>query len=111
MSDQQAAATASNDQVARITLYGTTWCGDCHRSRRLLDRLAVPYRYVDVNADPDAAAWVRANNRGHQSVPTIELGAGGPILVEPTDRQLRAALSETGFLAVEHGDTVPGGSY
>ena len=104
MSDRRPAAT-SGDPASRITLYGTAWCGDCHRSRRLLDHLEVPYLYVDINVDDDAAAWVRANSRGHTSVPTIELGAGGPILVEPSDRELQAALSEAGFLVVSQSGT------
>ena len=96
-----AAATPDATETPRITFYGTRWCGDCHRSRHLLDRLGVPYAYVDLNADPDAAEWVRANSRGHASVPTIVLGAQGPILVEPSDRELHAALTDAGFLTVE----------
>ena len=91
---------AGESATPSITFYGTQWCGDCHRSRRLLDRLSVPYAYVDVNADPDAAVIVRAINGGYQSVPTITLGSGGPVLVEPSDRELQAALSDAGFLAV-----------
>ncbi len=109
MSQPLAGTMSDTAATPRITLYGTRWCGDCHRSRRLLDRLGVSYEYVDLNADPDAADWVRANSRGYASVPTILLGADGPILVEPSDRELHAALSAAGFLAVEaEGATIRG---
>ncbi len=111
MSEQQAPATLDTTRTSRITFYGTAWCGDCHRSRRLLDRLDVPYRYVDVAADRDGAEWVRAHSRGHESVPTIELGTGGPILVEPSDRELQAALSEAGYLVIGQGETATNVNY
>lgn len=108
MSGMQATTETVDVQISSITFYGAKWCGDCHRSRRLLDRLGVPYAYVDVNADPAGAAWVRANSRGNESVPTILLGRGGPILVEPSDRELQTALSEAGFLVNERSDAVAG---
>ena len=101
MSQRSAMNDVAANAAPSVVLYGTQWCGDCHRSRRLLDRLGVPYTYVDVNADPDAADWVRANNRGFQSVPTIALGSEGPILVEPSDQELHAALNDAGFLAAQ----------
>jgi mycoredoxin len=71
----------------QIIMYGTNWCGDCHRSRRLLDRHEIPYTWIDVDRDPEAKAYVKSVNRGIQVVPTI-LFADGSILVEPSDREL-----------------------
>lgn len=41
-----------------ITLYGTGWCPDCKRSKQFFGEQRVPYRYVDIDNDPDATAFV-----------------------------------------------------
>ena len=74
-----------------IIMYGTSWCGDCHRSRRLLDRHEIPYTWIDIDRDPEAKAYVREVNDGRQIVPTI-LFPDGDILVEPSDRELAAKV-------------------
>ena len=35
-----------------LLVYGTAWCGDCHRSLRFLDQNHVPYLWIDADADP-----------------------------------------------------------
>ena len=80
-----------------ITVFGADWCGDTRRSRALLDRLGVPYAYVDVDEDEAASAWVVAHNNGRRRLPTIVVGAGGPILAEPSDPELTAVLREAGL--------------
>ena len=75
-------------------MLGTTWCGDCARSRRLLDRLEVPYQWIDIESDDAAAAEVERRNGGHRVVPTIVLD-DGTVLVEPSDEALSAALGIT----------------
>ncbi|HUF39336.1 MAG TPA: mycoredoxin [Anaerolineales bacterium] len=77
--------------LEHIILYGTTWCGDCHRSRRLLDRHSIPYTWIDVDRDPEAKAYVVSANGGRQIVPTI-LFPDGSILVEPSDSELAAKV-------------------
>lgn len=54
-----------------ITVYGTAWCGDCRRARKLLDRHGARYRWIDIDADSAAQAVVLRLNRGQRSVPTI----------------------------------------
>lgn len=83
-------------QSQGITVYGTATCEDTARSRALLDRLDVPYSYVDLDRDKAADAWVRQHNHGHRITPTIVLAGGGPILVEPSDEELEAALRSAG---------------
>jgi len=80
-----------------ITVYGAGWCGDTRRSRALLDQIGIPYAYVDVDEDESAAAWVAAHNGGRPRLPTIVVGAGGPILAEPSDPELTAALRDAGL--------------
>ena len=82
-----------------ITFYGAHWCPDSRRSRRLLDGLGVPYDFVDLDQDEVASAFVREHARGHRTTPTILLGHGGPVLVEPSDEDLVAALRDRGFVA------------
>jgi mycoredoxin len=75
-----------------ITFYGAAWCGDCRRSKRVLDELAVAYKYIDVEKDPAAAARVVEINGGMQSIPVIVF-PDGTHLTEPSDPDLRAKLA------------------
>ncbi len=75
----------------RVRMYSTTWCGDCRRSKRLLDEHAVPYEEINIDESPEAAREVMRLNRGYRSVPTIVI-EGGPTLVEPSNRALAEAL-------------------
>lgn len=74
-----------------ILMYGTLWCGDCHRSKAFLDEHEVPYTFIDIDEDPAAAAIVERIQRGGRSVPTI-LFADGAVLIEPSDAELGAKL-------------------
>jgi mycoredoxin len=75
-----------------IVVYGTSWCPDCRRAQRVLDSNGVPYRYVNIEQDEEAAEYVVQVNRGNRSVPTIVF-PDGSILVEPSNSQLQAKLS------------------
>jgi len=74
-----------------VLMYSTTYCGDCRRSKALLQRLGVPFEEINIDEAPEAAAEVQRLNRGRRSVPTIVIG-GEMVLTEPSDRQLAAAL-------------------
>lgn len=78
-----------------LVVYGAGWCPDVRRSRALLDRLAVPYRYVDVEADAQAEALVRRLQQGERRIPTL-VRPDGEHLVEPSDPALRAWLGLDG---------------
>ena len=43
-----------------IVMYSADWCGDCRRSKRLLDSLNVAYTLIDVESDAAAAAKEKA---------------------------------------------------
>ncbi|MDI5976247.1 glutaredoxin family protein [Amycolatopsis magusensis] len=73
-------------------VYGAGWCPDVRRSRALLDREGVGYRYVDVEADAEAEARVRSLQDGARRIPTIVFD-DGTFLVEPTDEALSAHLA------------------
>lgn len=71
----------------RITVYATTWCGDCRFARRWLDAHGIAYDYVNIEENEQAATYVAQVNNGAYSVPTI-IFPDGSILVEPSARQL-----------------------
>lgn len=75
-----------------IVMYGTPWCGDCRRAKRVFAELAVAYDYVDIEDDPEAAALVMRLNGGMRSVPTI-LFPDGSVLVEPRRGELTDKLA------------------
>jgi len=81
-----------------ITVYGADWCEDTRRSLRLLRRLAVAHHYLNVDEDLDALTAAKALNGGVRRTPTIDLGLGGPALVEPDNDVLTGALVEVEML-------------
>jgi mycoredoxin len=74
-----------------IVVYSTTWCADCRRAKRVLDRHGARYRWVDVDEDDAAADRVIRINRGLRVVPTI-LFPDGTIMTEPSDEELTRKL-------------------
>ncbi|CAB4535570.1 unannotated protein [freshwater metagenome] len=76
---------------ADITMYGADWCGDCRRSKRLLEELDVQVTHIDVEADKSAAEKVMEINGGAQSIPVLVF-SDGTHLTEPSDNDLKAKL-------------------
>ena len=56
-----------------ITIYSADWCGDCRRSKRLLAKLNIEYKLIEVESDLTAADKVREINGGMQSFPVVVL--------------------------------------
>ena len=56
--------------------------------------LASPHDYVNIDEDLDALARRKPLNRGQRRTPVIDLGLGGPPLVEPDNDSLTGALVE-----------------
>ena len=81
-----------------IIVYGADWCEDTRRSRRLLRRLGVAHRYLNIDDDLDALERAVALNGGKRRTPTIDLGLGGQALVEPDNDTLTGALVEMNML-------------
>lgn len=74
-----------------ITMYSADWCGDCVRSKRLLDSLQVSYEIIDVESVPGASEKVIEINGGKRSIPVI-LFPDGTHVTEPSDIDLKAKL-------------------
>ena len=75
-----------------IIMYGTKWCPDCYRSRRVLESRDTSFKWIDIAEDPEAAAEVERLNKGYRSVPTIVF-PDGSILVEPSNTELEKKLT------------------
>jgi mycoredoxin len=56
-----------------------------------MTRHGVPFTEIDIDESPEMAEVVARINNGRRSVPTIVI-EGGPVLVEPSDRELGRAL-------------------
>jgi mycoredoxin len=75
-----------------ITVYGTTWCGDCKRAIRVLNQHQWPYQYIDIEQDDTARQYVEEVNQGNRSVPTI-IFPDGSVMVEPSSATLAEKLA------------------
>ncbi|MSO43049.1 MAG: NrdH-redoxin [Candidatus Planktophila sp.] len=80
-----------------IIMYSADWCGDCRRSKRLLDGLNVAYTLIDIEADRAAADKVIEINGGMRSIPVIVF-ADGTHMTEPSDIDLKAKLTALGII-------------
>jgi glutaredoxin len=56
-----------------ITIYSTSWCGDCRRAKRFLKERGISFHEVNVDEDPDAEDLVLRVNNGRRKVPTLEM--------------------------------------
>ena len=74
-----------------ISVYGTTWCGDSRRARRIMDENQIEYTWIDIDTDMEGRKYVESVNRGYRSVPTIVF-PDGSMLVEPSLSDLKTKL-------------------
>ena len=81
-----------------ITMYGADWCGDCRRSKRLLEELDVQITHIDVEADLSAADKVVEINGGAKSIPVIVF-PDETHLTEPSDNDLKDKLVSLGVIS------------
>ena len=76
-----------------VVMYGTSWCGDCRRTKKVLEKRGVDYVWVDVEKEKGAREEMLRLNGGDRRVPTILFPDGG-VLVDPTTPQLNERLDE-----------------
>ena len=72
-------------------IYGTDWCGDCVRTKKLLDEHKVPYVWIDIDQDAEGRKIVTEINKGEAKVPTI-IFEDGSFLIEPSNEELKKKL-------------------
>jgi thioredoxin reductase (NADPH) len=70
-----------------IRVAGTLWSLPTHQIKDFLVRHQLPYRYLDVESDPQAKTLVEAHNQGQLKIPTLFF-PNGAALVEPTLQQV-----------------------
>ena len=76
-------------------VFGADWCSMTKRTLAHLDRIKVPYDYVDIDNDDAARKWVAEQNGGKEKKPTLDIA--GTILTEPSNGELDAALTAQGI--------------
>lgn len=77
-----------------VVVYGAATCEDTAITRSRLRALRVPFREVDIDADPDGLARVLALE-GHRVTPVV-VGEGGDALAEPSIEALEERLRAAG---------------
>ncbi|GIH98871.1 mycoredoxin [Planobispora takensis] len=77
-----------------LTVYTTTWCGPCKRLKAQLTREGISYEEIDIERNPDAAAFVMSVNNGNQTVPTVVVNstAGKVSLTNPSVAEVKRLL-------------------
>jgi thioredoxin reductase (NADPH) len=74
-----------------LTLYGTHWCPDCRRSKQFLGEQQIPYRWIDLEVNPESERLVIEINQGKRLIPTIVFDDGS-FLAEPSNTDLAVKL-------------------
>ena len=75
-----------------VTMYSTSWCGYCRRLKRQMQDAGIPFREVDLDDDPTHDDRIIAATGGYRTVPTLDVG--GRLLVNPSLREVEAALGQ-----------------
>ncbi|KUN85144.1 MULTISPECIES: mycoredoxin [Streptomyces] len=78
--------------LGTVTMYSTTWCGYCQRLKKQLEREGIAYTEINIEQDPESAAFVEKANGGNQTVPTV-LFADGSTLTNPSLAQVKQKIS------------------
>jgi mycoredoxin len=60
--------------MEEITMYSTSWCGDCRRAKQFLKERGVAFKEINIDEDPEAEELIFAVNDGLRKVPTIKVG-------------------------------------
>ncbi|MEU7565684.1 mycoredoxin [Streptomyces fradiae] len=80
-----------------VTMYSTTWCGYCRRLKSQMDREGITYSEINIEQDPESAAFVEKVNNGNQTVPTVLITPNGGgedvVMTNPSLMQVRQALA------------------
>ena len=83
--------------MADIKVYGADWCAMTKRTLSHLDDVGVPYQYIDIDRDRNAANWVKEQNGGKEKKPTLDIA--GQVLCEPSNGEVDEALQAKGLLS------------
>ena len=59
------------ENMAKVEIYTSPWCGYCHSAKRLLDKKGVAYTEYDVTMDRAKRSEMRDRAAGGHTVPQI----------------------------------------
>lgn len=82
--------------MSEVTFYGADWCGDCRRSKALLNAVGVEFEMKDVEQSAEFTEEAKTIS-GRTNIPVIVF-ADGKHLVEPSDPELHAELKLRGLV-------------
>ena len=82
--------------MSEVIYYGADWCGDCRRAKAVFAADGVEFEERNVEQSAEFTAEAEAIS-GRKNIPVIQF-ADGAFLVEPSDADLRAALTERGLI-------------
>lgn len=83
--------------MSEVVFYGADWCGDCRRSKALLETLKVQYELRDVEHSEEFTKEAM-EIAGRKNIPVIVFKDGAH-LVEPSDATLQAELKVRGIIS------------
>jgi len=75
-----------------VIIYGSDWCPDCSRVKRIFSEAGIKFIWLDVHSKPEYETFVMQTNNGFCSVPTIVF-PDGSLLIEPSNEELIRAIS------------------
>lgn len=73
-----------------LIVYGSSWCGFTVRLIRTLQHWDIPFRYIEVDDDPEAERLIASWNNGRSIRPTVQLG--DQVWINPDAAVVKAAL-------------------
>ena len=62
-----------------VTMYTTSWCGNCARLKRQLHEAGVTFDEINIEETPGASEIVERVNNGNQTVPTLVFSDGSSV--------------------------------
>jgi len=96
------AATYRYNKAMKVEIYATSWCPDCRRARKYLDRRGVEYSVIDVDEDKSASEEV-IRRVGKRAVPQLVIDGEWFQPYRPGEGLLIDELCEKLGLAPEPG--------
>tara|TARA_B100001057_G_scaffold321003_1_gene321208 strand:+ start:713 stop:961 length:249 start_codon:yes stop_codon:yes gene_type:complete len=81
----------------KIDFYTTDWCGDCVRSKALLNKLGLDFNEINVDLNEDANEYIKSLQVNQRRIPTIVF-EDESFLVEPSDVELENKLKELNYI-------------
>ena len=79
-------------QAGTVLMYTTPWCGYCRRLKTQLTSDGIAFAEVDIEQQPEAAAFVEQVNGGNQTVPTVVF-PDGTAATNPSLREVKERLA------------------